>query len=158
MTSNDFALWLHGFTELTGGTKPTDAQWKMIVEHLDLVFDKVTKPLDEPKTQSVNMEGPSPRDQWEKHVQHEEKIAAKKGFRPNIAEALKKAAEQERQAQEAKRIQDYYKDRTRVVPGAPVVPQPFMPTPFYPQAPQPFMPYSPTPFQLDPGKLGVITC
>lgn len=42
MTSHDFALWLHGFTELTGGEMPSENQWKMIVEHLDLVFNKVT--------------------------------------------------------------------------------------------------------------------
>lgn len=43
MTPNDFCYWLHGWTELKGDkAAPTAIQWQVIVDHLDLVFDKVT--------------------------------------------------------------------------------------------------------------------
>lgn len=42
MTTKDFAYWLHGWTEINGGTPPTAAQWTIIKDHLDLVFNKVT--------------------------------------------------------------------------------------------------------------------
>ena len=42
MTSEQFAYWLQGFTELNGDTQPTPAQWKSITEHLQTVFVKVT--------------------------------------------------------------------------------------------------------------------
>ncbi|VWC90141.1 hypothetical protein BLA17378_04512 [Burkholderia aenigmatica] len=45
MTAEQFAFWLHGFTELTRGQTPDPAQWKAIKEHLDLVFKKVTPPV-----------------------------------------------------------------------------------------------------------------
>lgn len=41
-----FAYWLQGFVELTGGQQPTPEQWKMIQEHLQTVFKKVTPPLE----------------------------------------------------------------------------------------------------------------
>lgn len=50
MTAEQFAFWLHGFTELTRGQTPDPAQWKAIKEHLDLVFKKVTPPVGENKT------------------------------------------------------------------------------------------------------------
>lgn len=56
MTERDFCLWLNGFAELTGTTQPTEAQWKMIVEHLGLIFNKVTPPLGKP----FPVIGPSP--------------------------------------------------------------------------------------------------
>lgn len=49
MTAEQFAYWLHGFTELTRGQTPDPAQWKAIREHLDLVFKKVTPQVDEVK-------------------------------------------------------------------------------------------------------------
>lgn len=45
MTPQDFCFWLQGFVELTRDTKPDHAQWKMIKEHLALVFDKQTPEL-----------------------------------------------------------------------------------------------------------------
>lgn len=47
MSSNDFTMWLHGFFELTDATELTPAQVAMIKEHLALVFNKVTKPLQD---------------------------------------------------------------------------------------------------------------
>jgi len=44
MNANDFCYWLQGFAEL-GDKPPTAAQWKMIQEHLQLVFVKVTSPM-----------------------------------------------------------------------------------------------------------------
>jgi hypothetical protein len=45
MSSKQFAYWLHGYAELNPGQPPTQAQWELIVAHLDLVFDKVTPGL-----------------------------------------------------------------------------------------------------------------
>lgn len=45
MGALDFCWWLQGFTELNGGKPPTDEQWKSIVEHLNLVYKKVTAPV-----------------------------------------------------------------------------------------------------------------
>lgn len=47
MTPEQFAYWLHGFTELTRGQTPDPAQWKAIREHLDLVFKKVTPQVEQ---------------------------------------------------------------------------------------------------------------
>lgn len=43
MTPEQFAFWLQGYVELTGGSIPTQEQWDSIVEHLGLLFNKVTK-------------------------------------------------------------------------------------------------------------------
>lgn len=45
MNERDFCYWLTGFVELTQGQPPSPAQWKSIREHLDLVFKKVTPPV-----------------------------------------------------------------------------------------------------------------
>lgn len=45
MSKHDFVIWLNGWVELNGGAQPTAAQWKMITDHLALVFNKVTPPL-----------------------------------------------------------------------------------------------------------------
>jgi hypothetical protein len=45
MNMEQFCWWLHGWTELQD-TPPTPEQWKMIREHLDLCFNKVTRPLE----------------------------------------------------------------------------------------------------------------
>ena len=42
MTSEQFCYWMQGFCELSGNTPPTAEQWKSIVEHLQLVFNKKT--------------------------------------------------------------------------------------------------------------------
>lgn len=45
MDALNFAYWLNGFAELHGNTPPTKEQWKAIREHLELVFVKVTSPI-----------------------------------------------------------------------------------------------------------------
>lgn len=46
MTSEQFAYWLQGFTELNPSMeRPTPEQWKSITEHLKTVFVKVTPPV-----------------------------------------------------------------------------------------------------------------
>lgn len=47
MTPIDFCYWLQGWVEMEGGKKPNLQQWKMITEHLGLVFQKVTPALGE---------------------------------------------------------------------------------------------------------------
>lgn len=42
MNENQFAYWLNGFAELSGDAPPSPEQWKLIREHLSLVFNKVT--------------------------------------------------------------------------------------------------------------------
>ena len=41
MTPENFAYWLQGFVEVSGLT-PTEDQWEIIKQHLQLVFVKVT--------------------------------------------------------------------------------------------------------------------
>ena len=41
MTTDQFAYWLQGFSELNDGP-PTAKQWQSIRDHLALVFTKVT--------------------------------------------------------------------------------------------------------------------
>lgn len=41
MTSEQFAYWLQGFSELNEGV-PTEAQWAAIKDHLQEVFKRVT--------------------------------------------------------------------------------------------------------------------
>lgn len=42
MDAQKFVTWLQGFVELTNAQSITDSQWKMIKEHLSLVFKKLT--------------------------------------------------------------------------------------------------------------------
>jgi hypothetical protein len=43
MTPEQFCYWLQGFAELTEGEpNPDSAQWQMIKDHLNTVFNKVT--------------------------------------------------------------------------------------------------------------------
>jgi len=41
MTTEQFAYWLQGYVEITN-SEPTKEQWKIIKDHLQLVFNKVT--------------------------------------------------------------------------------------------------------------------
>lgn len=43
MNSTEFCYWLKGYFELSKDTKLSEEQSKVIKEHLDLVFNKVTK-------------------------------------------------------------------------------------------------------------------
>jgi hypothetical protein len=66
MTEQEFTRWLQGWVELENGKTPTADQWKMIVDHLKLVYQKVTPELDD---NSV----------WEdKKVNEEDKTVVKK--------------------------------------------------------------------------------
>jgi hypothetical protein len=47
MTPEQFCYWLQGRAELMPDTPPTDAEWKMITDHLGKLFVKVAKPLDQ---------------------------------------------------------------------------------------------------------------
>lgn len=58
MTSEQFAYWLQGFTELNAGTMPTPAQWKSITEHLNLVFKKITPAVQQGP---IVMQGAEPK-------------------------------------------------------------------------------------------------
>jgi hypothetical protein len=49
MDSLQFAYWLQGFSKINGGVVPTQEQWNIIQDHLNLVFMKVTP--DRPTTQ-----------------------------------------------------------------------------------------------------------
>ena len=63
MTAEQFCFWLHGFFELTGKDAISSAQAKMIREHLDLLFDKKTPPLD----RGLSKEGKDALDELLKH-------------------------------------------------------------------------------------------
>lgn len=43
MSPENFCYWLQGYSELCG-ENPSPEQWKMIQDHLTLVFKNVTKP------------------------------------------------------------------------------------------------------------------
>lgn len=45
MTPEQFTYWLQGHCELNPTRMPTEAQWEMIKDHLNLVFKKETAPL-----------------------------------------------------------------------------------------------------------------
>jgi hypothetical protein len=42
MNHDQFTYWLQGFVEMNGGKEPTKSQWKMIKDHLNLCFCKIT--------------------------------------------------------------------------------------------------------------------
>lgn len=42
MTPEQFAYWLQGFVETNSGNPPNVWQWKMIKDHLQTCFNKVT--------------------------------------------------------------------------------------------------------------------
>ena len=54
MNERDFCYWLQGFSKLTGESQGLSAwQWKMIQEHLALVFNKVTSDQTELKLEEA---------------------------------------------------------------------------------------------------------
>lgn len=55
MNAENFAYWLKGFFELTNTTTLNENQIKMIKEHLNLVFNKVTAPLEPENTKSEEL-------------------------------------------------------------------------------------------------------
>ena len=46
MTSTDFVYWLNGYFEISGANSLDEKQVKIIKDHLNLVFTKVTPPYD----------------------------------------------------------------------------------------------------------------
>lgn len=46
MEHKEFCYWLQGHCELNPDTPPTQEQWKMIQDHLQLTFNKVTPSMD----------------------------------------------------------------------------------------------------------------
>ena len=42
MNTEQFAYWLQGYSEITGGRMPTEHEWQIIQDHLKLVFVKKT--------------------------------------------------------------------------------------------------------------------
>lgn len=54
MTSDNFAYWLQGFFELTGTNQLSEKQVRMIKEHLQLVFNKVTPDHNETENEPEN--------------------------------------------------------------------------------------------------------
>lgn len=43
MNAQNFCYWLQGYAEIMKDQQPTQEHWKIIVKHLDLVFENVTK-------------------------------------------------------------------------------------------------------------------
>ncbi len=56
MTPERFCDWLQGYAELDGNT-PTPDQWKMIKEHLSLVYNKITSTKEEILSNSETKKG-----------------------------------------------------------------------------------------------------
>jgi hypothetical protein len=55
MTSRDFAFWLQGYIEITKGAVPSKDQWKVISNHLNLVFKHEIDPsMPDPNGQLQN--------------------------------------------------------------------------------------------------------
>lgn len=51
MTPEQFCYWLQGFAEIKGGwEEPTAQEWKVIKDHLELVFKKVTPTYQPPNS------------------------------------------------------------------------------------------------------------
>lgn len=44
MEHKDFVYWMQGYVEITGGRHPTEHEWKIIVDHLQTCFNKITPP------------------------------------------------------------------------------------------------------------------
>lgn len=70
MTPEQFTYWLQGFAEMQMlETAPSLEQWRMIKEHLNLVFNKVTPPkksLEEQlkELQQIQPVSPAPFKPW----------------------------------------------------------------------------------------------
>lgn len=60
MDADKFVYWLQGFVELADTPTISEAQWKMIKEHLKLVFKKVTPPLGFPPVNPAPLITPMP--------------------------------------------------------------------------------------------------
>lgn len=57
MTTEQFCYWLQGFAEIKGGwEEPTAQEWKVIKDHLELVFKKETPPYNLPVLTTKEMQ------------------------------------------------------------------------------------------------------
>jgi len=54
MNHDQFTYWLQGFVEMNGGNMPNEWQWRMIKDHLQTCFVKVTSTYPQsPVTPSI---------------------------------------------------------------------------------------------------------
>jgi hypothetical protein len=42
VNTDQFAYWLQGYSEITGGRMPSESEWQIIQDHLKLCFVKKT--------------------------------------------------------------------------------------------------------------------
>lgn len=42
MNTEQFAYWLQGYSEISGGRMPTESEWQIIQDHLKICFVKKT--------------------------------------------------------------------------------------------------------------------
>lgn len=52
VTPQDFCYWLQGYAEVAR-SRPSEDQWQCILDHLKLVFEKVTPPMPEEKFKEI---------------------------------------------------------------------------------------------------------
>lgn len=55
MTPEQFCYWLQGYVETSNRPNPTDTEWTIIKDHLQLVFNKVTPYRDLNKIYNDNI-------------------------------------------------------------------------------------------------------
>lgn len=58
MNTEQFAYWLQGYSEITGGRIPNETEWQIIQDHLKLVFVKKTPDRIVPSIQPAPMPDP----------------------------------------------------------------------------------------------------
>lgn len=56
MSEQAFCYWLKGFVELTNNNAIDEVQWKIIKDHLELVFKKVTPNYTLPNNTEIKYE------------------------------------------------------------------------------------------------------
>lgn len=61
MTPDQFCYWLQGFSEVNGNKMINEMQWRIIQDHLQLVFDKVTPVYKITDHMSINYQIPKAR-------------------------------------------------------------------------------------------------
>src|SRR4051812_39118901 len=77
MTPEQFAYWLQGFSEINQDT-PTPQQWKVIKDHLGLVFNKVTPNYDS-RQNEAKLPSPNPLEDWRRKMDEDMKRTAREG-------------------------------------------------------------------------------
>lgn len=126
MTPEQFAFWLQGYVELTGGTPPTQEQWDSIVEHLGLLFNKVTKPVaKKEQAKEILIEKAAPTKATPADEQKETKS-------PSVIDDYEKIFK--------KQLDEWERINRETQPGVPYQYPPFVPPSTYPT-----LPYTPSP-------------